>query len=174
MTESPKYLTEINLYGAKWLISQPITLFGGSWSGFNTKRIQLDPGFYRIEYSLSTISKRTSAIGVFLPQTKKLVEILNWQTNTAAEHPINISGHKYIRLESNRDIAITNYSGEVAPEHFSGAYIINVLKWVERLKPELWQLRSNHQAQAELGETSGLSQMNQLTTQMKEMSTEDN
>lgn len=128
MSLVPNYFTKLTLYGCKWSISQPITLYGSKQSELDTKRVKLTPGIYKIKYTLSTVTDDTIGLGIIHSGTNKLTTILHRQIKTSYKSISNISSSVYINIEEDSNLALISKTGEITPEKLIGGYVVNILK----------------------------------------------
>lgn len=118
----------INWNTARWKVSDPLVLTSRRWLGLNYGGIRLNSGFYKIEYTLSSIKNSGSGLAVFDPETRKFIKLITWHALLEESKEVHIEGNKYIQLNSQGIVGIINTNGEYRPEDFWGVYLVTIHK----------------------------------------------
>lgn len=135
---TPKYGPGINST-TTWQSTSPIILtalnlpiIGAVYEG-----IYLERGFYRVAFTLVNVHSG-QALGVFDAKTKKLKQILTYQTYSGGvsqpgssyyKHVVRYTETSYVQVDEPAIIALTNNKAEFRPGNFEGAIVITVYRY---------------------------------------------
>lgn len=129
-SEIPNYSSPINLNNREVQISAPIILVEKDVPGVNvvTKEIQLDRGFYKIEYSLNNLHPYCG-LGLF-NQSRAFKQFLVYHRRLINTPEIVYEiGHFYLEIKEPSLIAITDGKGTHRPKSFKGLITLTVHKY---------------------------------------------
>lgn len=130
----PEYAEPINLYTARWEISNPIVLTNYSWNGPYTRGIKLNPGFYKIKYSLGVACDAPSALALFNWKTEEFRELLTWNTFWGdSKEILHHQGTRYVKIKSASILGLTDRELKLDPNYISGKYIVSIYKLYNKL-----------------------------------------
>lgn len=111
-----------------WEVSNPITLVNGTFLNSNISGIQLDKGFYRIQYTGSGQSKHGNGLATFEPENKRVHNLIVWKffisTTNETQH---FEGSRYIELHTPKILGIVDNIGNLAPK-IPGVYVISIYR----------------------------------------------
>lgn len=112
----------INWNNSKWEVGNPMILD-------KVKEINIESGFYKINYYLNKKGVVAHGLAIFEKDSKKFRDIIVWNS---ADQSIQVKGEQFIEIKTPGIIAITGHSGEFKPKGFSGFYILSLHKLVRR------------------------------------------
>lgn len=104
-----------------WEITNPIVLRREPWQDFNNRGIQLDKGFYQIQYSGSSNSNEASGLALIEPETLKIDTVIVCKYFTQ-----NLDGFRYVDIKTTKILTSFNFNGEIFEGH--GIYVISIYK----------------------------------------------